>query len=164
MITKINFDKYKNLLGLVRTVDDTVSYFTQIDLLINNLYSFDRLKIEEILDRLVGEKLAVALKRIWESENIEGNSEKIKNSLLEIKEVLKKLTKVRMTLAFEPSRYQVNEFSNWCRENLDEGIILDINFEKNIIGGAVFVYRGKFYDYSLRTKIEQVFLNDDLVL
>ncbi len=75
--------------------------------------------------------------------------EKRKGDLENWKLEIENLRELHLTLAYEPTRTNILTFSNWTKKNVAEDVILDINVDQRIVGGAQIVWNGKYQDYSL---------------
>lgn len=66
---------------------------------------------------------------------------------------LGKLPKVKITLAFEPTRDLVDNLNGLITQEADKKVILEIVVNQFIVGGAIFEYRGKVYKDTLEDKL-----------
>jgi F0F1-type ATP synthase delta subunit len=68
-----------------------------------------------------------------------------------------KLKKLELVLAFEPDGKLVEKISRKVEEALGRGITMNIKVDKSILGGAVIFFDGRYYNGSLRKKLEEFF-------
>jgi len=127
------------------------------------LYHVDLIKFEDTLSKFIRVRVATEIKKILQAGAIVKNEE-VKRVLSDAYRTICALPILRLTLAFEPSEAVINGFSYWSRNNLKPGILLDLSLDRNLVGGAVIAYEGKFYDYSLRNKVKQIFEMDNFVI
>ena len=84
------------------------------------------------------------------------SKEKQAEFLFSLKENLKNLPKVTIEIAFDPSVDFILKLKNWFLENLKKSLVLEIKVNPKIVGGARIYYLGKYFDFSLATKIEEL--------
>jgi F0F1-type ATP synthase delta subunit len=100
----------------------------EIDILINNKYQSKKKKTVRESTILELEKSGTSLES-WKSE-------------------IENLRYLNLTLAYEPTRVNINTFSAWVKKNVGENVVLDINVDPAIIAGAQIVWNGKYKNYS----------------
>ena len=134
----------------------------------NILTTEDSIRIKNKLTTLksvifnIGEDLEKTLDKIFSNQEKESfkeffanNSLKLTNnsdSNLGIEKILEEIEKTPtavLTLAYVPSVYSVKKISGLINESAKQPIILNINTNPRILGGALIEYQGKFEDYSL---------------
>ncbi len=155
--------KYKSLIELTKTTDDVVILDQEIGLLLQSLFHFDKRKFEEILENQIRIRVALEIRKLLQT-NIHMSKEEIKALLSTGYKTICALPILRLTLAFEPSELVINNISYWARNNLEKGILIDLSLDSSLLGGAIIMYKGKFYDYSLRIKLKEIFQKGDLSL
>ncbi|MDP1743324.1 MAG: hypothetical protein Q8L51_00885 [Candidatus Amesbacteria bacterium] len=74
--------------------------------------------------------------------------EKRKGDLENWKLEIENLRELHLTLAYEPTRININTYSAWVKKNVGENVVLDINVDPAIIAGAQIVWNGKYKNYS----------------
>ncbi len=76
--------------------------------------------------------------------------------LQKLKDELTKLPVVNMTIAFDPNSNFVNRVVGIVREKVAAQAVIHLTISKNIIGGFLLDYQGKFYDASLINMIHNL--------
>lgn len=137
-----------DLLKYVRTVSDAELLNNEIDILIDSLYRTGERSFDKTINKSVRKEIAKALETIGPSKS--GR----KADLQRIKEDLKKLNVLRLTLAFEPSQLVIEKTIKWLRENVSGDIVVNILYDPAIVGGAIIEYQGKYIDMSLKKKLD----------
>ena len=64
---------------------------------------------------------------------------------------------LELTIAFQPNEETINLFSDWVKKNVEKDLLLDLHFDKGIVGGAVIISEGAYKDYSVRKKLSNRF-------
>jgi F0F1-type ATP synthase delta subunit len=90
-------------------------------------------------------------------ELLKSNSKEI--ILAEIKKRLSSIKFVNLTLSFAPSQDMIERISNWLGKSVPQNIALDIKIDPEIVGGAVIEFDGKYFDYSLKNKLDNILKN-----
>ncbi len=157
------FVKYQGLIELTKTTEDIVDMSDEISALMYGLYHTELYKFEKVLEQSVRLRVASEIRRLLKSYELTGKDE-IKQFLSQGYKTICALPILRLTLAFEPSETAINDISDWARNNIEERIILDLTLDRRLLGGALIEYKGKYYDYSLKTKLEEIFAREDLTL
>lgn len=82
----------------------------------------------------------------------------LKAFLSSIVELIPKLPVLSLTIAFEPKEKTLQALSEWSLLNINKQALFDITVDKNLIAGAVVNYKGKYLDFSIRPRFEQILL------
>ncbi len=139
---------YSEILSNIRTKEDAWALEQEIDILLDKLYSAKADEFSHALEHDVRSNVALIIKSSIEKARIDRDK-----YLQGLKNELKKLKEIQLTLAFEPTDATLEKIFLWVRENVGKGIILDINYSKTISGGAVIIHKGRYRDYSLKKLI-----------
>ncbi len=119
-------------------------------------------EIQTLKESLYQEDLAESLEskvRFWVYDAIKDDftAQKDKEKFLtDLAEELSKLEKLTVTLAYEPSKREVDKIYAKFQEALKSKFILDIKINPNLVAGAIFEYKGMYGDYSLGKKVANI--------
>lgn len=83
------------------------------------------------------------------------NRQEAKDFLAKMKKSLADLPTVSLTLALAPSQALGKRLASWLGEFVAPNAILDITVDKAILGGVLISFRGHYYDFSLKKKLEK---------
>lgn len=155
--------KYQGLIELTETTEDVVKLDEEIDLLLQSVYHVDKGMLDSILGRMVRLRVAAEIRNLIKKET-NFKKDEIKPLLSDMYRTVCSLPILQLTLAFEPSEAAIGNISRFARQNLAAGILLDLSLDRSILGGAVVMYRGKFYDFTLRKKLNELFEKGNLKL
>lgn len=148
---------YNDLLRHIKTVEQARNLSSEIDLLIESLFKTPD-GFEEALNSISAIN-AAGLREVFVKNQIDANVPRIKEYLVVLKEGIRKLKNIKFTIAFEPKESTIDSLFAWVSQNLKVGLILDVNVDKTILGGAIIEYEGKYEDLSLRKRMEEMFEN-----
>lgn len=150
---------YSYILRYIETLDDAEKISFEIETLLDSVFKTETQAFEKSL-KSVSAKTSDAIKGILAQNDIALDNRKgIKNFLLGLKDQLHNLKVIKITLAFEPSQRTITNIFSWILGNIGFGIVLDINYDKTIIGGAVIYFEGKYKDFSLKKRLDTTFKN-----
>ncbi len=141
------------LFQYLRTTTDADLLTEEINSLLVSLYETKHGDYNEILNTVVRSTVGEIIKK--ETEKEADIKEYLKNILPQIES----LKKINVKIAFEPSESVIQNIFNWIQKNLGEGVIINFELDKKIIGGAEIIYSGKHYDGTLAKKFEEFAVN-----
>jgi len=148
---------YSDILSNIKTVDQTNELGSEVDTLLDNLFKTENNAFEKTLNS-ISILTMQTLKEAFLKYNISFDDKTmIKEYLIGLKEQLQKLKILKLNLAFETSQNSIDNLFAWVLKNLGSGIILNINTDKSIIGGAIIEFNGRYKDLTLKKKLEEVF-------
>lgn len=144
-------------LSSIKTLEERKRLYSEISLILEVLFR-QQADLEKILDTKVSPQLRTYILDLLQGKPLdEALRERIAKTLAEIKKKAEGLQAITLTLAFEAQQSTIDRISSFARQTLGENIIIEINVEPGIIGGAIIVFNGLYRDYSLKTKLEEVF-------
>jgi hypothetical protein len=138
-----------DILLFTRTTGDIDVLLGELDRLEESLYKTEG-ELEETLKTRVRIEVAEILARDL-PHTIEGKREMLRL----MKSKILALPVVNITVAIDSTVVLVEWLSNLLREMVNNEIIIDIESNRLILGGAIISYQGKFGDFSLQSKIEK---------
>ncbi len=149
---------YSDILGDIKTVGELEDFVLEIDIILGNLYKRSDKTTDEIFDKKVRKSTAIRIKKLIEKNGINTSDYPAAEKLLfGLKDYLKKCKVLKMSLAIEPTEEIVDHIFNWVLENIGDGIVLDIDKDESILGGAIISFGGLYKDFSLRRNLEEIF-------
>lgn len=147
---------YSEISGSLITKSDYETLLSELDVLEDSLYKRGDSGFNKTLkDEVRGETANLILEL--------SQHEDLKTLLENLKKYLNTETKfLNITLAVDPPRSMVEEIGAFAKSLSGKNICVDINTDKNILGGATFDLEGKFMDFSVAKKLEEVFKNENV--
>lgn len=85
------------------------------------------------------------------------NQISIKRQIDEVSDKLRTCKSIQITIAFQPDEEVISLFSDWVKRNVSNELLLDIQLNKTIVGGAQIISAGKFKDYSVHKRLANKF-------
>lgn len=134
--------------SLVKTRTDIDNMQQYIDILLDSLYRTGKSDYKHTLETILPLDTARML------DNLSSDKEILKGQLNDLKKTLHEARIIKLTLAFEPSIAVAEKISASLRKILNFDVVLDLIYDKNILGGVVIEYQGKYVDKSVKSKLE----------
>lgn len=113
--------------------------------------------LEASVFKQAGKELDLVLNsdiRSWVAEIIKKELKEEKDGIVEYVNRLKKdienTPEVKVIIAFELSSSMETKIYENIQSSLKEKIVLDLIFDRQIIGGMIIIYKGKYKDFSFR--------------
>ena len=151
---------YSDILGKVRTKQESNRLEEEVELLIVSLYKTGKEDYGKAASSAYESVLKESV-RSWVADEIRTDLERESISktdyLKGLKKRLGKLKIVKLTVAFEPTEGGLGKIQNWIQTNLGEGVISDLSYNTRLLAGAVVIYQGKYADLSLKNKFKDIF-------
>lgn len=151
-----NRDIYLDILSDIKTVSDLSLFLSSINDLASSLYELKGGTNEKISKYLSNQQKDKIIAYCRDNQiNIE-DPISLQKFLFSLSDELKTVPQITLYLVSEPKDKVINQISEWIYLNLNKKILLNIQIDRKIIGGAVIVYKGIYKDYSLNEKLDQM--------
>lgn len=138
----------------VITKEDLVYLLDDINQVQEVVYQKDQKKLSQKTKGLISERLRKIIKSQEPKKlSSRGQQEKF---LTELKDYLQEIPQIKITIAFSPSDSFLEEISQWLENEVGERVIIDLTVNHRIVGGAIIEYQGRYLNFALDQKIEQV--------
>lgn len=148
---------YDNILSLIRTKEDASQLEEEIEVLNRSFFESKKNAIEDTLKEKVRFNIAESIRKACRENGIDFEDRgKMKDFLENLLKELSKLKTLKVIMSFEPTEKVIESIFGNVNKSLGKGVILELEKNLNLIGGAVFVYQGKYIDLSLKKKISEV--------
>lgn len=132
-----------NLSKLIKTKYDIDILTKELSILEGSLYKHGDDGFDSVLKSSVRNWVAEIIKVETENKDKEQYLKTLKKEILTLPEV-------KLIIAFEPPITFISKVYDLIQNSMKEKIVLDIIFDRQVIGGAIIIYRGKYIDFSFR--------------
>ena len=146
---------FDEILYQIRTKEEKETLLREIEILIESLYQDKGEAFASILKTKVRDRYYSLLKSVFSDEAVDK-----KDYLEKLKNELEKLKEVEITLAFEPTYDFLDRLSFFIKNSIASNVIMSINYDPNILGGALLIYKGNWRDFSFRKVFQEEFERD----
>ena len=151
----MNNEDVKALYSKIITEDEAEELISAAEKLTRDVYSFAE-DIQVIMNKTISIEVQKVITDFFKLNSLNMfDTVEFHKGLDSLIQSLQELKRVDISLAFKPSAQFIQELALWFNNNLKEKIILNLNFGKEIIGGAQLNFMGKLYDYSLKKTLEE---------
>lgn len=142
----------------IRTVQEANNFCAEIDSLLESFYQVGNKNLDELLSSSTGNSTSILIKKILSDNNIlSSDFVSCEKLLSQVRNGVKKMKVVRITLAIDPTDEIISHISDWINRNLEANTLIDIDKDESILGGAVLSINGNYKDFSLKKILEEVF-------
>lgn len=137
----------QDLISSLRTTQEVASFTSEIDTFV----------LENTLDS-ISQDSAQKIMLFFSKNNLDiHDKDTISNFSQTLKDLLKKFKVIKLVLAFDPSFKTLQNIHNFVKDTVGVRYILDIEIAKDILGGAIVIFNGKYNDFTLKKSIEDTF-------
>ena len=111
---------------------------------------------EKIITTHFPEHLAVIMRKILQDPVFKDSPEMLKKFFQELRDTIDILQLLKLSLAFNPSEEMIIRLHEWVKKNLGSGVVLDINYDGSMLGGARIIFKGRYKEVTLAQMITEV--------
>lgn len=138
------------LLAQVRTKDEAAILLEELELLLESFYEHQGRGFETTLKSRIRAWVADLLR-----DDIGKSGKDPRDFIRELISKIKQANIVHLTISFEPTKRNIEVFSDFAKSQIKKDAILDISVEPDIIAGAIVIVDGKYVDFTFRNKFEE---------
>lgn len=151
------------LLALIKTKAYADQIIASIDELKGCLYN-KRVDLDKKMSELFTFELKEKIKAYSWAEQVNLNDpESFAGFLSNLRSIIKSMPVVTIQIAFPPSAEIVKEVADWFVENYGKNVLVETQFDKDLIAGAVVTFDQKSKDFSLKKRIEAKYKAEDWI-
>lgn len=151
---------YFDLLTSLKTTKQATLLASEIDTLTQTLFKSEKMSLEKALTAISATN-AQKIMQAFSENNLDTNDKDVVRDFLDtLKSLIKKFKIIKLVLAFDPTLKTIEKIHNFVKEKMGIGYILDIDVSQDLIGGAIVIFNGKYNDFTLRKRLEDVFANE----
>jgi F0F1-type ATP synthase delta subunit len=149
---------YDRVVDELKTSDDMELFLAEIDMLLVSLYQNNVSAFKETLDTKLQRRLGDILTHSLQEQKINfTDHEQLQYYFTGLKAYVTQLPLLHLTLAYHPTNQQILGLSEWARQVVKRPVILHLNYNKMLLGGAVISFGGSYKDLSLKKKLDTVY-------
>lgn len=149
-------ENFEDFAKKIITKENLLFYINQINLLQGIVFKKVKTPLSARTEGKVDEKLINYIQELERKEMLPHSPNQQLAFLEELKKYLLTISQVRIEIAFTPSENFIFKIAEWLKKNLHQKMILDLAINPRIVGGAIIEYQGKYCNFSLVKKINQL--------
>lgn len=142
---------FSDVLKSVATITDQDEFLNTIDILRESLYTKDI----DITARLKKIRADFAAPIQTELENAADKAKILEDLRLAVKA----MRVINIQVGFNYSLDFVPKMAVWIKENIGEDVVVDVQTDLHLLGGATISFDGKYRDYTVRASLDKVWKN-----
>jgi hypothetical protein len=148
----------EDIIKRIRYKEELLMLVNQIGLVESLIFKGDG-KISERGKGILNEKFRYLIQELEEKGIL--SEDKIHNEIFfeKLKNYLKNVKTIKLKIAFRPRDTFLIRLSEWVKKNMGKEVIIDIDYDDKILGGAIIEFKGKRIDLSLNSKIDELIIN-----
>lgn len=155
-----NFDAaFTAFANTIYDVTDLSRLLDEINLIERSLFKDKTGTIYEKAKDYLSTKVLNVFLQIEETGLEPDGDQKQLQFLKDLVNFLHNLPLVKATVAFEPNKTFVMKLNNQISAILAKKVILNLIIDESVIGGAIFEYRGKTSEQTLKKKLDDMLVN-----
>ena len=143
-------DSISKVISQISTEEERDSLYKEISLLSDSFFKTGEFK--KVLDSQVSKEL-----RDFIGNN--DSRETVTDALVTLKARLDTLSVIKLTLAVDPTQEIIKKIASFIKSGLNKNALLKITVDPKILGGMILESNGLYRDYTLHTKLLDVFKN-----
>ena len=147
-----------------RTKDERDTLREQIGELEVALFRSSPDAFDKVLSTRLPERLASVMRDICAGSEFKNNPGALKIFLRDVQHTLDSFLLLKLTLALKPSEEMITGLYGWTLQNLGMGVVLDIEYEASILGGARIIFNGKYKEMTLAHLITETMAKERVVV
>lgn len=142
-------------LDFIVTTDDVHEFIDELSQLEKSVFNVNE-NAEKKAEEIFSHSKLLIIRPLMQQEGVDfSNKAQIKGFVANLTNALRNLTTLKLVIACEPNEATLKDISAWIRQHTSGKVVLDIEVNEEIIGGAVIEYNGVYKDYSLRKKLKE---------
>ncbi len=146
-----------DILQKILTKDERDQAMAAVEVLENAFYQLEKNGLENVLKRSVPSELAKAIHAGLAEAAKAGGEEARKEFLKTLKESFNDLRVLRLEFAIEPTEELIENVSDWVLHELGKGIVLEVEHNPSVLGGATIVFGGRYTEKTLNASLQNLF-------
>lgn len=149
---------YLPILATLQTTTDRMMLQRSLEKMEEKLFQTKGKSISELITCFFPKKQADSILSLCRTNAISlDNSPQVEQFIKTLAKQMNDLPVLNVTLAFEPSEETITLLSTWVQSNIGHGVLLGIQIDKTILGGAIVQWQGIYKDFSLLKTIDSHF-------
>lgn len=143
----------EDLTNLFKTKTQAEDFSRRIGRVTQKVYETD-FDLGKALLEEVGPKIRDEFMIILMNNHIDpANRASLKKFMESLREDIKNMEVLGLTLAFQPKEHTLSLISDWLMLNLGSQVLLDIKVDPDLVAGVAVDFRGKHTENSIKAKI-----------
>jgi F0F1-type ATP synthase delta subunit len=135
---------YSDLLSLLRTKYEAEELLEELNGLLRSIYEGQGGKFDFVIQSAVRSEVAKIIKQDLEELKVD------KQKYLEdVIEKIKSIEVLKIKVAYHPSEGDIEKIYTFVKKYVELDVLLEITTDPQIMGGAIFMYKGEYRDCSL---------------
>jgi len=150
-----------NLLDKIVTTKQAERFISNINNLMDQLFKTDQTWEQKMVQYLTERQLSIVQSAIERNQIPVNNPVEMERLLKKLKEAISKMDEVPIKIAVDLPYLKLKNIAKWFRKQTKIQVLLNVTVDEKLLGGVIILKGGRRKDYSLRTKLEELFTHPD---
>ncbi len=143
------------IISILKTKSDADIFLSHVEQLSDSIYN-NKTTLKEKMKDLFPSEMTETLNQSLKKAGVDTNNIiEIQQFLDELKNSIKKTPVINLTIAFKPKQQSIQRIYDWVSLKLKRAILLNFTIEKQIIGGAIVEFHGKYFEYTIHKALNE---------
>ncbi len=153
---------FRDFAKKIVTKEDLLFLLEEINLVQESIFKNINIPLSERVKGNIEEDFRKELEELEKKKIISKNPEDNRIFFENFEKHLQNLPQIKIVIAFQPKKEFINKISLWLEKEINQKVILDFNFNPEIVGGALIEYQGRQINLSLAKEIDKLFSQKQL--
>lgn len=151
-----------DLLDSIVTQSDADDFIYKLDQLSKEIYIGEDPVTDKVSNLMNSNQKKILMESLKRNKVSESDVNAIETVIELLKTAINKQPHIQLILSYEFPVENLISISKWFRLNSGKSVLLDIQIDSNIVGGAIVLYKGRQGDFSLKNKLNQILQDDEI--
>lgn len=154
-MNQLSPERITAILGTIRTAEDAGLMLDAVKKLAEELFrAKESVPAERLLSSLP-QRMSYALLQILSQPEIKESRQAANTFFVSLHEAIKNMEILKIEIAIQPTGEIIDRIAAWVGRELGSRIILDIQRDASLLGGARLIFRGRYKEISLPQFIDE---------
>jgi hypothetical protein len=149
---------FDQILAIIRTTSDRSELLSCLEEFVDTFFSPKNIEEQQRIFKNLPLQLSSLLIKAFASGQITAENQiRIKREIDDLTDKLHGCKTLQLTIAFQANEETIKLFSDWIKKNIRKDLLIDLQYNKTIVGGALIIANGIYKDYSVRKNLANRF-------
>jgi F0F1-type ATP synthase delta subunit len=149
---------FDQILAKIRTTSELSLVLSCLAEFLDTFFTPKKLEDQQkIFHKLPSELASIFIKAFASEQIIPESQIRIKREIDELTDKLHGCKTLQLTIAFQANEETISYFSEWIKKNVRTDLLIDLQYDKTIVGGVLIIVDGTYKDYSVKKNLSNRF-------
>lgn len=148
---------FDEIISRLRTTSEVSDVIHALEEFASSSFSPTKTSAQEQIFKKLSKEIAAIFITAFAKPSTAAEQITLKREVNELLTKLRTCKSIKITIAFQPDEETINFFSDWIKRNVRPDLLIDLQFDKSIVGGAQIIAGGVYKDYSVKKNLTNRF-------